>query len=705
MKNFQIIAIKTGSNGSSVDSFLKDCKETAKINYLKNLDINKVYIFNKCYKFRKGDFSEIEYEEEKDIDLYSIKLSKERTIPVNICAVVGGNGSGKSALLELLYWINYNIACQLKLLKTQEGSLYLPNTLDLELLYSIDNEYICIKIKEESSKYVKFDLSENPYNKKFTQIDSSSDISVLNDYFYSIVINYSQYALNAKEVGIWVNPLFHKNDGYQTPIVLNPMRTDGNIDINKERELLSRRLQSNVLEPLNNKDLKDSIRNLANDKIATTFKIEYIQDYFTIRNESIPKETLDAVVSRIEKEIPDAFSQNNKLCENVISRCYQPRIEPEIKIIEGLTEAIEKYFDFSLSTINSEFKDVSLRYIQKKLHKMTYQYHIYNEFIDNDEISDIDGFLAKIKTENSHTAFKVKGVILHLKYYERIYKNAAIVGTLNMDSNVKEAFEVNIEAFSKLIQEISIEEEGQTEINNYIMAFPPFFKVTVLPEDGGIAIKDFSSGEKQKINSLSSIIYHLINLNSVEEKDGNIRYKYINLILDEIELYYHPEWQRTYINDLLQYISKVNPNDLSNIKGINIIFATHSPFILSDIPNSKIIRLKEGKEGQSLEEQTFSANIHDLLANDFFMQQGLMGEFVKQKIKSLIDYLEKPSKRHTSQKEEWDKVKAYKFISLIGEPLIRNSLRDLYNRVFGNEDDIRKEMARLQLELDKMQTK
>lgn len=702
MKNFQIIAIKTGFNGGSVDSFLKDCKETAKINYLKNLDTDKVYSFNKCYTFLNNDFSEIKYEEENDIDLYSIKLSKKRTIPVNICAVVGGNGSGKSALLELLYWINYNIACQLELLENEQGELYQPNTLNLELLYSIESQYVCIKVGRDNSEYVKFNLNENPYNKKFTKIDSSSNINVLSDYFYSIVINYSQYALNAKEVGIWVNPLFHKNDGYQTPIVLNPMRIDGNIDVNTERELLSRRLQSNVLEPIYNNAPTNSIRNLANGKIANTFRVEYITTYFTIKNESIPREAKDKITSRIKDEMADIFTQNEDLCSEVITRCYQPRVESEIEIIEGLARAIETCFDFNLSKISNDFKNVSLRYISKKLLRMVRQYRkVYKKFIYNDEICDINGFLAEIKTSNSHTAFKVKGAILHLKNYERIY------GALNADPTSIDSFDVNIEAFSNLIQEIRAEEIGLTEINNYIMAFPPFFKVTVLPEDDGLAIKDFSSGEKQKINSLSSIIYHLINLNSVEEKEGNIRYKYFNLILDEIELYYHPEWQRTYINDLLQYISKVNPSDLKNIKGINIIFATHSPFILSDIPNSKIIRLKEGKESKILEEQTFSANIHDLLANDFFMQQGLMGEFAKQKIKSLIDYLEKPSKRHKSQKEEWDKVKAYKFISLIGEPLIRNSLRDLYNKTFIECDvnSIQKEIDRLQLIKDKMQPK
>ncbi|KAA6314072.1 hypothetical protein EZS27_035257 [termite gut metagenome] len=98
-------------------------------------------------------------------------------------------------------------------------------------------------------------------------------------------------------------------------------------------------------------------------------------------------------------------------------------------------------------------------------------------------------------------------------------------------------------------------------------------------------------------------------------------------------MYYHPEWQRTYIHDLLDYMRKINPKDIKNIKGINVIFVTHSPFILSDIPNSNIVRLEKGKVKKYNEgEKTFGANIHDLLASEFFMKKGFMGEFAKQKI-------------------------------------------------------------------------
>ncbi|KAA6326691.1 hypothetical protein EZS27_024240 [termite gut metagenome] len=155
MTKFCIIALKTGSDGNSIRNFRRTSDEqtTVDIDYLKNLK-NKIYCFNNHYSFSgKDDFSEIKYDE-KDLELYSLTLSDGKTkILVNISAIVGGNGSGKSALIELLYWINYNLACQLELLEDDEEIKYKPNTLNLELLYSTDKGYRLLRVEEKESEF------------------------------------------------------------------------------------------------------------------------------------------------------------------------------------------------------------------------------------------------------------------------------------------------------------------------------------------------------------------------------------------------------------------------------------------------------------------------------------------------------------------------------------------------------------------------
>ena len=127
------------------------------------------------------------------------------------------------------------------------------------------------------------------------------------------------------------------------------------------------------------------------------------------------------------------------------------------------------------------------------------------------------------------------------------------------------------------------------------------------------------------------------NINSVE--NSLVQYKNINIVLDEIELYFHPELQRSYLNHLHNTISKTNAN---NILGLNILFVTHSPFILSDIPDSKILFLeKDSKDIQSKtiasnkKIKTFGANIHELLINGFFMDNSI-GEYALKEIKNIV---------------------------------------------------------------------
>lgn len=208
-----------------------------------------------------------------------------------------------------------------------------------------------------------------------------------------------------------------------------------------------------------------------------------------------------------------------------------------------------------------------------------------------------------------------------------------------------------------------------------------------------------SSGEKQLIHSISSILYHIKNVDSINLKSGKLLgYRNINILLDEIELYYHPEMQRNYLAYLLKMIGKLS---LSKIEAVNICLVTHSPYILSDIPNYFTLKLETGTP-KSDDFGTFGANIHDLLANDFFMKKdGFMGEFAKNEIISATNFLkaciDKKQENENTENEKWNKQKIKSLISIIGEPLIKNSLKGMYDVAFPleNNDEILEEIERL----------
>lgn len=143
----------------------------------------------------------------------------------------------------------------------------------------------------------------------------------------------------------------------------------------------------------------------------------------------------------------------------------------------------------------------------------------------------------------------------------------------------------------------------------------------------------------------------------------------ILLIIDEIDLYLHPEWQRIIVSELLNIVKDQFPNNY-----FQIIVTSHSPIVLSDIPIENSIYLDRNADGLTRQvqrnEQTFGANIHALYQNAFFLNDGLaMGKFAQERINIWIEEAEKANPQKMKQ-----------IINMIGEPLICRELRKIIGR-------------------------
>lgn len=69
----------------------------------------------------------------------------------------------------------------------------------------------------------------------------------------------------------------------------------------------------------------------------------------------------------------------------------------------------------------------------------------------------------------------------------------------------------------------------------------------------------------------------------------------IVFLLDEADLGFHPEWKKRYINALTTTLPILINSLKDKIKNIQIIFATHDPLTLSDIPNTNVVYLKKNQ--------------------------------------------------------------------------------------------------------------
>lgn len=625
--------------------------------FLKNLTEGEVYQFYNDYKFlnSQGKLSRLDdeitsvmYKSTIPDDLYSIKTTSGKIIEINIAAVVGKNGSGKSAISELFLYCLFLISDNLGFVK-KENFIDLSSQKNEDKYESehfnndvkeIQNKLVCEFYYENNNKLYKLiinkgklnlGISENEKNKfKFNIYKDVLEKRDLEPFFYSMVVNYSFYGFNTYQIGMWIKAFFHKNDGYQMPIVINPYRTKGNMDINSETYLTASRLLANIL----------SIRNYTN--INQKSSIGNIELYFDER-------------------------KDYRFLENGEERFTQTFIEEFRELILKPLFEISFHNEIVYPNIDSEIKKYAEIYLIHKLIIIPTRYPIFFDFEkikrkkesqDNYNLTkgNAKKYVEELYRDRSHITLKVRQTLNFLR------ENIFGINDLNFNSKLE------LNPLIKIIKK-NVKNDWFTETVDYI---PPPFLVSRIQFKDESYFHQLSSGEKQKISSLNSIIYHLKNIDSVHKnkyknsENGIIEYDTINLIFDEIELYYHPEFQKNIISDLLTFIRRANYKD---IKSINMLFLTHSPFILSDIPKQNILLLNfDSKTGKSIQvkknDQTFGANIHDLLADNFFLKDTLIGKHADKKITSLINSI----KNGENSKDN------VKLLNMIGDTFLKTSI-------------------------------
>jgi energy-coupling factor transporter ATP-binding protein EcfA2 len=665
---------------------LEGCRES----FLKNLDINRFYKFYNDYEFFSNDIKIDDFEKDYSgfkNEVTNIKFTQ--TIPnnffgpkINISAIVGKNGSGKSSLVELLYIAFYNLSIEKGFIKKDKKFFKIQN-INLEVYFLLDDNIYKILFSSNATIINKFEKKNNLFSISNKE-NYFNELFNKNSFLYNIIINYSLYGLNSNEVGDWIESIFHKNDGYQTPIVLNPMRTKGNFDINTETELAKQRFITNLV-------FNKGLLSIGHKNRIISFDIE---------------------LGEI-KEIPNFWF--NPFLKNYDS----PR-----EIFKNIIlKEFFNYNDLEFKISNREINDRLMFYILKKLIKISESYYSHNDFeLSYNEVeqnfyvsnthSFVD-FLKKINLDNSHITLKLKQTINFLFFNNLMGKNEDLIFTYYYE---KQTFINN--DFSLFFEELEYKVKNyfhyfKNKSNCQLIYFlpPPIFNTDFILE-GNYSFSKLSSGEKQRIYSLNSILYHLLNLNSVhhnENENANYKYENLNIILDEIELYYHPEMQIEYIKDLVDNVNKLN---IDKIKNLNFLFITHSPFILSDIPKQNVLFLEVNKDKKAIpinynKQNTFAGNISELLEDSFFLQKGLIGGFAKEKIETTIKWLNDCETKKFNYKsdfyiEESEKEFHLKVIELIDEKIIHYKLREKYFEIFPEkfeEEEKEKNLKKLAAEL------
>ena len=680
---------------------------------------------------------------------------------ITVSAIVGENGAGKSSLIEFeMRLINNFSALVFGEFAKEYGwpHLHFIDGIEGELYYLLrQNVYrLCVvgrNVKlycyhwqeDEEDGYIVFKepveiinggvvpTNGKPIRSVYYTSYFQSLKKLLPRFFYTVVLNQSAYAYNTNDFAsecnseeyeievrhghnknekgeripypiedkCWLSGLFHKNDGYQIPIVLTPYRYEGNYDINVENKLAYERLISIMVRE------DDEGRVINGHLRVTSFDLKqkpYSYDLNYIHQKLGFRQFGTEEYDRMKAILLETW--NELVGFNIVesSRSYVYR-----------TQAINYlvYKTLKIASTYDEYRDFRYKFITK------------GEPFNDEEFKKL---VEKTIANNSHVANKLFRTVAYLIW--DIYEIHGETKDYPITVRISDINERWLTAFRE--HRVELVSSIGTSLITEASIPPPFFDTAIglveLNTGVYVSFEHLSSGEKQQAYSTSALVYHLKNLDSVsDDRSSSERaaYPYVQLVLEEVELYYHPELQRQLVKNILDGIKQAR---LRNIKWISICIVTHSPFVLSDIPSSNVLALRKDGEVTSML-PCFASNIHEMLKLSFFLKNGTIGDLAAWtttriakclRIYRWINGMEQAPEFFPSLKdlpEEYAFLEEYKTlnnalqfsvdgfkfvyppevilaqINLIGEPVIRRVLLDDYKRTFPDKkEDYRESM-------------
>ena len=592
---------------------------------------------------------------------------------INVTAIVGKNGSGKSSVIEYIE----------KIMIQEPIKDYIYILFSDEIIYINTHIKSKLKIIMLNTK-IKYKLDDTH---KFSLCTYYAEMPYPYEYREKLHNQNKFFTVNMQEKNIYksIASLLKRNKNE----VLNNLDfifKPSSIEIDENAQY-RKNLVKNIFNQLNENisfddyEIKDSL--LKESFVLTQNQLLDNLIYEFYDNQGIYD---DYLYSKSDEEFEknkniyrkswmnsDGLSISDEEIKEELIEIKMKEYPPEEYITNTLNK--DKVYQYFLTQLNLIFYDLFFKKISINID--IFKIFLLHQIVKNNLIENYFEFI----------------ISNFFKYYESIETLEMLVEKIFEDSEINKienflyTSKIIININYKNYKELKPNYINQSNVNEYFGDYYKFF------------IFDFLDINKRRFSYLSygeKTFYGLIiNIYTYILEDST--HNSLLLCFDEPELSLHPKWQKEFLNKLFFVLR-------NTIKNIHLVFTSHSPFLLSDIPKQNIIFLDTDEKGicQVVDglidkKQTFGANIHTLLSDSFFMDDGLMGEFAKGKIDDLISYL------NDGKSTIKDNDEAQKLLNIIGEPIIKNQLQRMLDskrlKKVDEIDDIKKKMIEMQQRL------
>lgn len=690
---------------------------------------------HRCFKDQEFNFdSTLRFHLNHNNDNYSLECKRDDSFPNNffssekdketiysISAIIGNNGSGKTSIIKLL-----------DDLMTRTNHMF-----EHIIIYEIespDKQGKRIVCRYNLFKKVTSELLWRHFSKNENSLEPH-----LNAFQEDL---FKEYMPNENGGGKKIEDLDEKDFIYQQAYLFFTLK---NIRNSKKDNVLADELSCTLT--CNNKEIKiirwDPILN----QMSNDFSLIYYSPFYTTEFSLQSGEVRDISTTHCLTSGPGSR------CEHYQNSSNQIRILPDkahrayeykwaLKFLSALRKKGLSFFDFEIRTpigiIISPENDL-LRLSMETLYSLQERYK--KEDLSYKEITDVitgiktNDFFVKTfvcffasycrdhlrgavavsrKLEDDENIFDVVREYLEtLKAIEakmpsdQSPKNMSILyemildvlkkhdkNTYSLFVSLKKLYDYNMNKRHNLMTLSSVncpcfEDEWLAWTLDFIETYFQSFTITNF-----LSISfdpNYSSGEMSFI-SMFARLYELF------QDRSNLLSEEIICFLDEAETALHPQWQLELVYLQIRFWENFSPKSR-----VHLIFASHSPILLSDIPLNNVVFLERANNSRNATVvsntfPTFGGNVFDMYQHSFFLKNGFIGIFSKHIIDSLLNVVNNEPGNDIETAMTTNRELFNSYAKLIGDRNIREYLLSKYAENLCQNNNERIQQYRLIIE-------